>query len=215
MAGQTIRPACEDDAPFLAWIMLVADRGHTGVSSLDVLLPDPDEERLAILEDFAREGDGTYCHWSTFLVAEVDGVPSAAVAGYVPAALSDERFYALLRKVTGRRGWSEGQLKDRMAGAYSKDYFSVRQPQDTWRVEWVATKPDSRGRGLNAQLLAELLEWGRRQGHKTSHVGTYIGNEPAIAAYKAAGFETFAEVRHADFERVFRSPGLVFFRRDL
>lgn len=215
MSGITIRRAREDDAPFLAWVMQEADRSHTGIGSWDVMIPGPDEDRLAILEDVVREGEGTYCHWSAFLVAEVDGVAGAAVARYVPADVPEERFYELMREVTSRRGWSEDRLKDGMRGAYSKDYFFVPLPPDTWRVEWVATRPESRGHGLNRALLDELLAWGREEGHTYSHVGTYLGNEPAIAAYKAAGFEVYAEAWHVDYERVFGAPGLVYFRRDL
>jgi len=56
---------------------------------------------------------------------------------------------------------------------------------------------------------------GRAKGLHTSHVGTAIGNAPAIAAYRAAGFEPYAEARHVDFEAIYGRPGLVFFRRDL
>jgi GNAT superfamily N-acetyltransferase len=215
MSDIQIRPATEADAPFLAWAMQEADRGHTGIGSWDIMIPGPDEERLAILEAVAREGEGTICHWSTFLIGEIGGVPSGTVAAFVPGQIPEGSFPAVMREITGRRGWSEQRLMDGMRGAYSKDFFTVPLPADTWRVEWVATKPEVRGRGLNRRLLEALLEWGRERGHKTSHVGTYIGNEPAIAAYKAAGFEIYAEARHADYERIFRSPGLVFFRRNL
>ena len=49
----------------------------------------------------------------------------------------------------------------------------------------------------------------------TAHVGTYIGNAPAVATYRRAGFEAFAELRHLDYERRFKAPGLVFLRQAL
>jgi len=69
--------------------------------------------------------------------------------------------------------------------------------------------------GTQLALTARLLDDARQQGIKTAHVGTYLGNEPAIAAYRRAGFQEFAECRHVDYEQRFRAPGLVFLRRTL
>jgi hypothetical protein len=46
-------------------------------------------------------------------------------------------------------------------------------------------------------------------------VGTYLGNEPAISAYRGVGFEFMAEVRHVDYESKFGAPGSIYFRRNL
>ena len=195
--------------------MQEAGRGHVGIGSWDVMFPGDDADRLPILEELVREGEGTYVHWSLFLIAEVGGESAAAVAGYISEEASGKRFTEVCRAVTARRGWSEAQLERATSSAFSRQYFSVTTPSETWHVEWVATKSEFRGFGLNRALLGELLTLGKARGLKTSHVGTYLGNEPAIAAYKAAGFQQFADARHADYGRVFRTPGLVFFRQHL
>jgi ribosomal protein S18 acetylase RimI-like enzyme len=210
-----IREAREPDAPFLAWALQESDRGHVGVGSWDIAFPGPDAERLAILEELVREAAGSYVHWSLFLVATVDGVPAASVAGYVPSEMSDNGFFEHCCRVMSRRGWPEEQVREALAGARSRDYYSVPIPEDTLRVEWVAARPEFRKRGLVRKLLETTLERGAARGLATAHVATYLGNEPAISAYRGVGFEFMAEVRHVDYESKFGAPGSIYFRRSL
>ena len=212
VAEVVVRAAAPPDASFLALAMQEADRGHTGIGSWDVFFPGPADERLRTLSALAVAKQRSYVHWSMFLVAEVGGTPVATIAGYVPDTTPSELFAAACRTVLGP---DTADAKLSTAGAWSRDYFTVDMPRDTLRVEWVYTDPRFRGRALNSRLTARLLENARQQGIKTAHVGTYIGNEPAIAAYRRAGFHEFAECRHEDYEQRFRAPGCVVLRRAL
>jgi GNAT superfamily N-acetyltransferase len=209
MSDVSLRPAGRHDTGFLAIAMQAADRGHTGIGSWDVMLPGAEEDRLAILAELAGTDQPSYVHWSTFLVADIDDRPVGTVAGYVPELMTFEHFRAACRGILDANG------KLREAGAWSRDYFTVNIPKDTLRVEWVYTDPGFRGMGVSSRLIAELLNRARADGMTTAHVGTYIGNAPAIATYRRAGFDEFAECRHLDYEHRFKAPGLVFFRRSL
>jgi GNAT superfamily N-acetyltransferase len=211
MSELHVRPAARDDSAFLALAIQEADRGHTGIGSWDVMFPGSDEDRLAILAALAGAAQRSYVHWSTFLVATIDDRPVGTVAGYVPELMSAELFATACREVVGARG--DGKLDAR--GAWSRDYFAVSIPRDTLRVEWVYTDPDFRATGVSSRLIARLLDGARADGIATAHVGTYIGNAPAVATYRRAGFEAFAELRHLDYEHRFKAPGLVFLRRAL
>jgi ribosomal protein S18 acetylase RimI-like enzyme len=210
MGKVIIRAARPADAPFLAIAMQEADRGHTGIGSWDVLFPGADNERLPILAALAVASPRSYVHWLTFLVADFQGEPVATVAGYVPAMTPPELFAAACRAVLG----DAAQARIAASRAWSRNYFAVELPGDTLRMEWVYTRPGVRGQGISVRLIARLLEDSKAQAIKTAHVGTYIGNEPAIATYHRAGFEAFAECRHLDYERRFKTPGLAFLRRD-
>jgi len=135
--------------------MLEADRGHTGVGGWDLMLPDDD--RLDVMAELVRTEPTSYVHHSTFLVAELDTEPAAAVASYVPGETTIDLFY---------------------------------------------------------EACARVLDW-EPERIQRAHVGTYIGNEPAVATYRRAGFEVFAEGRHADYEARVGAPGVVFLRRTL
>jgi ribosomal protein S18 acetylase RimI-like enzyme len=84
-----------------------------------------------------------------------------------------------------------------------------------WVVEHVATKPEFRRRGLVERLVQETVERGRRQGATVADIGVLIGNEPAQRAYEKCGFEVVDEVRNADFEAAYGSPGARMLRRGL
>ena len=211
ITGLSIRNATPADAACLALAMQEADRGHTGIGSWDVVFTGPDERRLGHLARLARTSQRSYLHWSTFLVAEVDGHPVGTVAGYIPDEMTSDTFVAACQEALG--GDAAGALA--IGEAWSREYVSVRLPGDTLRVEWVYTDPGYRGRGVSVGLLHRLLEDGRARRLVTAHVGTHLGNAPAIATYRRAGFQEFAECRHADYEDRFKSPGLVFLRKDI
>jgi GNAT superfamily N-acetyltransferase len=206
-----VRAASRDDAPLLALAMQEADRGHTGVGSWDVMFPGADEDRLGILGALALTSQPSYVHWSTFLIAEIDDAPVGTVAGYIPGVMTADLFTAACCEVLGSR--ADARLSE--GGAWSRDFFAVSIPPDTLRIEWVYTDPDFRAQGVSSTLIGRLLERARAGGIATAHVGTYIGNDPAISTYRRAGFAEFAECRHLDYQHRFKVPGLVFLRRAL
>jgi len=208
----SIRAAVPADAQFLAIAMQEADRGHTGIGSWDVMFPGPEERRLGLLARLACTSQRSYVHWSTFFVAEVDGHPVGSVAGYIPEEMTSETFVGACEEVLGREAAAAALG---IGEAWSRHYFSVNVPGDTLRVEWVYTDPAHRRRRVSASLLQHLIDQARGRGSATAHVGTYLGNAPAISTYRGAGFQEFAECRHVDYERRFKAPGTVSLRRPL
>ena len=88
-------------------------------------------------------------------------------------------------------------------------------PEDRWVIEWVATVPEFRGRGIVQQLLLAILEKGREQGFQKAQVAYLLGNEPARRSYERVGFETVSERRDADFEAALQAPGVACMHMDL
>jgi ribosomal protein S18 acetylase RimI-like enzyme len=81
-------------------------------------------------------------------------------------------------------------------------------PEEAWVIEWVATSPGYRGKGLVRTLLQEIIARGRERGHAATQIGVLIGNAPAQRAYESAGFRVVDEKRHADFEQALGSSGI-------
>jgi ribosomal protein S18 acetylase RimI-like enzyme len=80
--------------------------------------------------------------------------------------------------------------------------------EDAWVVEWVATRPEHRGKGLVRALLHEILERGKARGHAQAQIAVLIGNTPAQRAYEGAGFRVADEKTDPAFERLMGCPGI-------
>lgn len=206
-----IRPAREVDVPFIAWVQQEAARSHLPLGFWDLAFPGADEERLRIIGRIANAQTParSFCHWSGFLVAEVDGEAAAALSGYArPSVAAGSAFFEAMGEALDAEHWSPG---DREAmGARITPFLTCipEAPEDAWVIEWVATSPRYRGKGLVRTLLHEILARGRERGHAVAQIGVLIGNTPAQHAYESAGFRVVDEKRHADFERALGSPGI-------
>src|ERR1700674_2133627 len=80
----TIRPGRLGDAEFLAMVILLASRGHLEHGVWDLIIGRDDRYCLDYLTRLALAEPITLCHYSSFIVAEYDGRPAAALFGFDP-----------------------------------------------------------------------------------------------------------------------------------
>ena len=211
----TIRDAKPGDASFLGWVMQTAARSHVPLSFWDHAFPGPDAPRLEYIAEMALAEPRSFAHYSGFLVAEHDGKPVGGLSGYDSAKKGMDKFVTALTGVLARHEWSADHqrlLADRTApvGTCMPD-----SPPGVWVIEWVATAPSARGRGVANTLLKAILERGRAEGYKRSQIAYLVGNTPAATAYERVGFTTIDEKRHPAFEAAFGTPGIVRMQRDI
>lgn len=202
------RPAVQSDAPFIAWVIQEAARSHLEIGMWDLAFPGPDEQRLEILSALASTDAVHFCHWSRFLIAEVDGKHAAALSAYENSRHGSAKLPTAFVETFKRLGLPKEELNEipkRLAPMTSIQYANH---DGRWIVEWVATKPEYRGRGIIYGLLQEILDKGRRQGFSESQIGYILGNTPAKNVYEKIGYQYVAEYCHPDFEKVFGSPGV-------
>jgi translation initiation factor 4G len=199
----SIRPATETDVPFLARIALIASRAHLGWGFYDVWFGGTDDEHLARLERAAKTQAVWLHHYSMRVVAEVDGEPAGSIVGY-PATGEFHGQYAAAMAETFTAADMASFEKARPA----TDTASLPNPDGCWGIELVGALPAFRGRGVADAMLAHVIEQGRAAGHALASVVFEIGNDAAQRAYERAGLRVVDERRHAEFERVMRSPGM-------
>lgn len=205
----TIRPATEADAPFVAWVQQEAARSHLPYGFWDLAFLGPDEWRLTMLEKIVRAEARSFCHWSKFLVAEVDGKPAAGLSGYEnPSVTAGELLFAAMDEAFRAAGWTElqqGAMQERILPFLS---CIPEAAEEDWVVEWVATKPAYRGKGIMKQLLEAILARGAERGHAQSQIAVLVGNTAAQRAYEGVGFRVVDEKTSTAFEGTFGSPGI-------
>ncbi|GFK92682.1 hypothetical protein NNJEOMEG_00508 [Fundidesulfovibrio magnetotacticus] len=182
----------------LADMALRAARGHRKRGLLDHLLgldPHRTQRVLALLARDPRQHAGRYEH--TF-VALVDGVCSGTATartdlpgGYQP--LSPDA----LADAFARRGLTEVQARaalDRQAD-YLRLLPLAGEPfgPDTWRVQYVAARPENRAGGVARGLLRRVEAEARSAGIARLGAVCQTGNVRALRLFAAMGYEAERE----------------------
>jgi len=214
----SIRPATKDDSLFLGWVVVHAARSHLDVGFFEVEFEGmTEEERIMLLSQVIASDEPSFMRWDGFLIAEVDGVPAAGLSGYETKHKSGQVFDQLVQQGLLRCGWTESQLA--LLKKRNYDILSVWPDLDDaenhWVVEWVATKPEYRRRGLVNQLLLRILDIGREKGYKKAQVSAMIENKPAIRAYEKLGFSEYNTVTSPLLAKHLKASGILNLRMDL
>jgi len=210
-----IRPATVADAELIAWVEVEAARSSRPLGFWDLVFPGADAQRIALVADVVRSEHRSFAHWDGFLVAERDGEALGALSGYDPTQKRLEHMIGALGESTTRAGWSDAH-KQLIGGRIAPFMTCLSDtPDDRFVIEWVALRPEARGKGAAAQLLEAILERGRAAGHKKAQITYLLGNTPARRTYERAGFSVVSEKRHPDFEATFGAPGTACMWRDL
>lgn len=203
-----------EHAPFVAWVILTAFRSHLEKGFWDFVLEDMDEAgKLGYLEALTTTEQLHWAHHSAFIVAEVDGTPAAALSGYFEEELGGQALQLATIEANGKTGRTEEESLAGFQRAMSVMNVIPEHAANAWIVEDVATRPEFRRRGLIDRLMEEIQERGRGRGASTADISVFIGNDPAQRAYEKHGFEVIAEKLDAEFESVYKTPGVRTLRR--
>ena len=211
----TIVEARPEHAPFIAWVTLTAFRSQLERGFWDFMLDGDEAYNLRYLEALATTEQLHWVHYSTFLVAEVDGRPASALCGYFDEELGGPTLRLAGIEANEKTGRTEGEAIAGFDRAKSIMNVLPEHPPRAWIVENVATLPEFRRRGLVDRLMERILERGRERGATVADISVFIGNDPAQRAYEKHGFAAVAEKRHPEFEAVYRTPGIRTLRRAL
>lgn len=204
-----IRPASEADVPFIAWVQQEAARSHLPRGFWDHAFPGDEADRLRIVGRIANAKARSFCHYGGFLVADVDGRPAAALSGYTkPSVSAGSALFEAMGEAFDAEQWT-GQQREAMGGRMAPFMTCLPETaEDAWVIEWVATKPEHRGRGLARALLHAILAGGHARGHAQAQIAVLIGNAPAQRTYEGVGFRVADEKTHPDFAQAIGCPGI-------
>lgn len=203
----TTRWATVSDVPFLGQIVLLASRSHLPRGVWDLALADA-ELRRRFLERLLVTGSASWCHWTRFRVAEVDGAAAAALSGYAedePDMLAEDEAIATAFTAVGLDAPAQAAVFEGIAPFLTCLMPPIGTP---WIIEWVATLAPYRRRGLVDLLLREMLEEGRRRRRGRGQIMVIEGNVTAQRAYERVGFVMHEARYTAAFEELLGARGL-------
>ncbi len=204
-----IRRAQETDIPFIAWVMLEAAHSGHEIGLWEVMIPDNEKEKLQFIQELAQASSKSLCHYSNFLLAEVEGEPVAALAGYDSSKITRQQFAVALHDVQSKLHWSFKKVEEaRSRTAVFLECFPDFT-DNSWVIEWVATKKEFRRMGVMEMLLHRIIRIGyETTGCEVFQISYALGNHPATNAYKKLGFKLVDEKRIPEFADKFGYPGI-------
>lgn len=209
----SIIEATPEHRDFLAWVCLTAFRSHLERGFWDFMLDGNEQYKLRYLAALVTTEQRHWSHYSTFLIAEVNGQPAAALCGYREAELGGPTLRLAGAEANQPVGRNEDEAAAGFARASSILNVLPEHAEGAWIVENVATRADFRGHGLCERLVEEILERGRGRGATVSDISVFIGNDGAQRAYEKCGFQVVGEKRDLEFENVYKTPGTRTLRR--
>jgi ribosomal protein S18 acetylase RimI-like enzyme len=204
-----IRRGKAEDADFLARVMMLASRGHLRRGVWDLIAGGSENDCLDYLRRLALAEPVSLCHFSSFIVADHDGRPAAALCGFDPRNGGWETLGQAMQNVQRAIGWTladEKAMAARTAPVWQCTFDTL---DGAWVVESVATMPEFRRRGLTDALMTEILATGHARGHRIAQLTVLIGNVAAQRAYEKAGFKVRDEKRHPAFEAALGASGFM------
>lgn len=203
-----LRDATSDDAKFLSWVILAAGRSHLQRSIYEFINGQTEDEILQFLELVCISEIVHWCHYSLFLIAEVDGQPAAALCGFDPEKHGYHTKIPVAAEINRAQGITEDQKRESSERTKIVITVAPEYAPGVWVLDNVATLPAYRRQGLIDALMQAMLERGKSLGFSRAQIGVLIGNEAAMQAYRKNGFNHFSEKRNSDFEAALGSPGI-------
>ncbi len=198
----TIRKATEKDAPLLAESMLESSRSGKKKGLFDVVF-NTTETKVVLerLEKLTTTQTKSYCHFSNFLVATVDGVDAGSLCGYEPRIAT----YEIFTKAMAELG-CDGSYEDRLTA-----YREVEPQFDkkTFLLDFMAVKDEFHEFSVLKELVQKSLLTARLKGYRIVQTMVEIGSVEAILVYKKLGFSEIDERTSAAYEAEFGRPGIV------
>ncbi len=197
-----IRKATENDAPFLVQSMLESSRSGKKKGVFDVIFDTMDKKvLLQRLEKLTTTKTKSFCHFSNFLIATVDGTDAGSLCGYEPRLAT----YEIFTKAMGELGCD---------GSYEERLLSYRQvePQfdkKTFLLDFMAVKDEFHEFSILKELVQKSLLTARLKGYRIVQTMVEIGSVETIMVYKKLGFTEIDERRDKHYEEEYGRPGIV------
>ena len=192
MSDYIFREARVEDIPFLVDVIIEAEKSGTDniglAKTFDI---DESELRKYLTQILEEEIDGCEFSVSSFFVAEYEGLPVAALGGWIEGNNEDNLPSAILKAnllgyVVPREKFSHLYKSQDII----KDIQYERE-MHTHQLEYSYVKPEHQGKFLVYALLEGVLEKAKLQDGtvKKSYVQIFENNITALTVYRMLGYD--------------------------
>ena len=176
-----IRKATQADAPFLAQMILQSSRAAKKEGIFDLIFADCDEnDVLNKLESLTQTKAKSHCHFSNFLIAEVDGKSVGSLCSYEPRISTKQTFVDALKEV----GYED--VQESLEPLYSCDFELNKR---TLMFDFMEELEGFIDVGVLKALMQKSLLSARLKGYRIAQSIVEIGSLETIMYYKKLGFK--------------------------
>jgi len=201
-----IRTAKVEDAKFIAWAILESSRAGKKHGLFDLIFA-PSSDISMSLEKLITHEIKTICHYSNFLIAEIDGVQAGALCGYDGYKVSWENMSEALESMG-----CQGDYKERISA------FLMCEPsvdKNTIVLNFMITKEEFRGLGVLKALVKKVLLTARLKGFRKAQTDIEIGSIETQLAYEKMGFSKKEEKKSDYYLEEFGRAGITSYVAEL
>lgn len=204
MNNYTIRHATKKDIPFLAKVVIEAEKGGSEILNYSTLfnLSEEEVERL-IIEMFGHGIDGCEFSVTSYMVADYKEEPVAAFGAWVENSKGNKSSNIIKSNLINYT-FSKESLEFLASKSYLlKNLIPVREP-NALQLECLYVNKEHRGEGLGLKLTQKQEEFNKKNHPALNKVQVklYANNEKAINVYKKNGF-SIAKSYKSDHKEVF------------
>jgi ribosomal protein S18 acetylase RimI-like enzyme len=190
MSQYLFREATMEDVPFLAEVMISAEKSGTDRLGLATLCGISEEElRSLFIAMLHEEVDGCEYSVTSFLIAEYDGRPVAAVAAWIEGQ-PDGVPSMILKSNLLAFTFPPEHLKSLQAHKASLAELQIERERGTLQIEYMHVDHAHRGQRLAGRLIEEQIRRSLTKDPPPSRVQMqpYSNHAAALAAYERIGF---------------------------
>jgi len=197
-----IRKALSEDAPFLALMILQSSRAEKKYGMFDLIFATKkDEETLKYLEKLTTTNAKSQCHYTNFLIAEIDGEKVGSLCSYEPRISTRETFIEAIDEIERENG--------------SDEYVEILESCDfelnkrTLIFDYMEEIEGFIDVGVLKALMQKSLLTARLKGYRIAQAMVEIGSLETLLYYKKLGFREVRQKECEIYKEKFGRAGLV------
>ena len=179
--GIKIQKATAEDSNFLAQMILQSSRAEKKVSMFDLVFnSSTDEELLENISKLTKTSIKNYCHFSNFLIAEIDSKKVGTLCSYEPRIATKQSFCDSLKEIDKGDNIAEYQELQHQC--------NFEQNNRTLIFDFMEEVDGFIDVGILKSLMTKSLLTARLKGYTIAQSIVEIGSLETILIYKKLGF---------------------------
>jgi len=197
-----IRKATVEDAPFLAEMILQSSRAGKKDGMFDLVFQTNDEKIiLPRLEQLTQTTAKNQCHYTNFLVAELDGETVGTLCSYEPRISTKDVLIAAFKELGCRE-----DVSDSLEAFYSCSFDLNKR---TLMFDFMEEKEGFIDVGVLKELMRKSLLTARLKGYRIAQTIIEIGSLESELFYKKLGFKKVDQKECELYREKFGRAGLM------